>query len=147
MELREGIYVWDGSRFVEAKPASRYVVPLDRDEVYLVYFHNLECPHCTRFHPELVEALREERVPRGLAYMVVCTWFASECGSEEAKTAFIVYGVKTSPAVLAVLVRGGQVTQHVNLYTLALLEGSSRAKEIIAMWRRLRERLIEARTR
>ena len=147
MAVEQGVYVWRRGGFERTRPASRYVVPLDRDELYLVYFHNLDCPHCARFHPELVEALREEGVPEGLAYMVVCRWFASDCDDEDAKTAFIVYRVKSSPAVLAVLVRGGQVTQHVNLYTLALLEGSARAREVIGMWRRLREKLIEARAR
>ncbi len=109
--LEHGIYVWTGSQFtkIDTDPGKPYVPK--EDGYYVYYFHNNDCPHCQRFYPKWVQYLSQNSHSfKDVKFVeVVCDWFTDRCNDPSAKKTFEYFQVTSSPAVLIIEVRDGQV--------------------------------------
>lgn len=82
------------------------------DGFFVIYFDNTRCPACRAYDKvwfPYVEGRAPELWERGFRFIIVlCDWFARECGSKAAAESFRKYGVRASPTTILVAVKGGE---------------------------------------
>jgi len=81
---------------------------LDGDGLYVVYFSNSECGACRVFDDVWYPFVEMASGAAAARFVVVlCGWFARECGSEDAKSLFKEFDVHVSPTVVFLRREGG----------------------------------------
>jgi len=102
--IPNGIYMWDGTRFVPLNVTTAYVPK--EPGYYFIYFHNNLCPHCQAFYPEWIRYLREYGgVFRNITVIeVACDWFTEQCSNTAARNTFQLYQISSSPSFLLIRV-------------------------------------------
>jgi thiol-disulfide isomerase/thioredoxin len=130
-EMPNGVYVWNGTSFEPLNVSGSVFVP-QGDGVYVLYFHNNQCPVCRRFEPVLVEALRSEGVGAGRFYMVVSDWFWEKYTDSVVAETFKFFNISKSPTVLLVEVREGKVVRAEDLAERLAASGKSVTLELLA---------------
>jgi len=83
---------------------------LDGDGLYVVYFSNSECGACRVFDDVWYPFVEMASGAAAARFVVVlCGWFARECGSEDAKSLFKEFDVHVSPTVIVLKRSNGRV--------------------------------------
>lgn len=94
--LEEGVYVYENGKPVQ-------VESLDLSEGrFVVFFDNRKCAFC-RIFDVMWDVLVKDPTFKGVRFVkVVCSYFASDCSNEKAKSAYIEHEVWKSPTVLLI---------------------------------------------
>lgn len=79
---------------------------------FVIYFDNTKCPACRAYDDTWFPYVNErgpELWGRGFRFIIVlCDWFARECGSRAAAETFRKYEVRASPTTILEAVKGGK---------------------------------------
>lgn len=107
-----GIYRYDyaSGAWVEINPAEGYLEPR-ADGLHVIYFDNARCPACRVYDLYWFPfvSLMGQMYDNANFYVVLCEWFARNCGSEKASRTFERYDVHASPTTMILYVSGGKV--------------------------------------
>lgn len=104
--IPNGVYLVDLSdRALKPLEVNGYYAPKEPG-LYLIYFHNNDCPHCRAFHPMWSAYLSTNHEKfRGIVIIeVVCNYFHTACTNREAASTFKNWNITHSPTVLFISV-------------------------------------------
>ncbi|MEM4833282.1 MAG: hypothetical protein QW809_06285 [Sulfolobales archaeon] len=109
-----GIYVYDFSteKWVLKQVSGNPNLPWG-DGYYLIYFDNARCPACRSYDNHWFPFVKIfGGMFKEFNYVVVlCDWFARECVSEAASSAFRKFDIHASPTTLILQVVNGQIVR------------------------------------
>ena len=113
-----GIYVYDFSkekwvlRQVDGNPNLPW-----GDGYYVIYFDNARCPACRVYDNYWFPFVKVfgKMFPEYNFVIVLCDWFARECFSEAASSAYRKFDVHASPTTILLQVRNGQILKKEEL--------------------------------
>jgi len=107
-----GIYVYDFNRekWVLKQVSGNPGLPWG-DGYYMIYFDNTKCPACRVYDNYWYPFVKIfGKMFSEVNYVVVlCDWFARECVSEAASSAFRKFDVHASPTTMLLHVSGGEI--------------------------------------
>ena len=96
----EGVFVLEKGKWIKKDLNGSPWIPPD-NRTYLVYFKNLECPHCKAFNPTWDEYVKKySQKDNVIPVIISCTWFTQQCSEPNARASFIAYRVPFTPALL-----------------------------------------------
>lgn len=98
----EGVYVLRDDKWVKVDYGYAPWLPSDNSS-YIIYFRNLNCPHCREFDPHWSEFLqRHSHDINATVVMVVCTYFQLACSDPTATSTFSAFQVTASPLIVVI---------------------------------------------
>lgn len=98
----EGVYVWKNDKWQRVDLGRSPWMP-DVGPNYIIYFRNLNCPHCREFDQHWNEFLkRYGNEVNATLVQVVCTYFTLACSDLTAMATFEAFGVTLSPLIVVV---------------------------------------------
>lgn len=119
----EGVYFLKNGKWERVSLGARPWLP-EENYSYVIYFRNLNCPHCREFDRYWTEFLKKYSKEVNASIVVVsCTYFTIACEDETAAATFLAFYVTISPLIV-VLHNGGVLYYGVppfnatELYTL-----------------------------
>lgn len=109
-----GIYVYDCSseKWVLRQVSGNPDLPWS-DGYYMVYFDNARCPACRSYDNQWFPFVKlfGKLFPEVNYVVVLCDWFARECVSEAASSAFKKFDVHASPTTIVFQAVNGQIVR------------------------------------
>lgn len=98
----EGVYVFRGGEWERVDLGYSPWIPADNGS-YIVYFRNLNCPHCREFDPHWWEFVDKYSAKvNATAVTVVCTYFQLACSDPTAISTFNAFRVSASPMLVVI---------------------------------------------
>lgn len=98
----EGTYIFSGNKWVKIDYGSSPWLPTDNSS-YIIYFKNINCPHCREFDPHWTEFVKKYSSEINATIIeVVCTYFQLACSEPTALSTFNAFQVTSSPLLVII---------------------------------------------
>ena len=109
-----GIYIYDfdKEKWMLKQVSGVFMIPWS-DGYYIIYFDNGKCPACRSYDNYWFPFVKifGKMFPEYNYVVVLCDWFARECFSEAASSAFIKFDVHSSPTTILLHIINGDIVR------------------------------------